>query len=161
MKRQKVTGKPIQIDNRYLESLLGYNCRRAALTIIEEFLLRFAAYGLRPVEFSVLSVIFHNPGVTSRQICSTIGILSPNLVRIIRSFDERGLIERTQDATDKRAIGLSLSTTGRKLMRGAEREAASLETDVAPTLTESERDQLLSLLKKVYQGREGVGCEDM
>jgi DNA-binding MarR family transcriptional regulator len=159
MKRQKSTAKPGVIDNRYLESLLGYNCRRAALAIIDEFLLRLAAYGLRPVEFSVLSVIFHNPGVTSRQICDTIGILSPNLVRIIQSFDERGLIERSAHADDKRAIGLSLSGEGRKLMRRAEREAMDLETDVAPELTGEERGQLIRLLGKIYRTK-GAGEDD-
>ncbi|HNC06725.1 MAG TPA: hypothetical protein PLS38_10540, partial [Solirubrobacterales bacterium] len=37
------------IDTSFLESLLGYNARRAALTIIEAFLERMSVYGLRPV----------------------------------------------------------------------------------------------------------------
>ena len=40
-----------QVDTRYLESLLGYNARRAALSVIEVFLERMAPYGLRPVDF--------------------------------------------------------------------------------------------------------------
>jgi len=58
-----------QVDTRYLQTLLGYNARRAALTIIEGFLERMAEFELRPVDFSVMSVIHHNPGVTSRQLC--------------------------------------------------------------------------------------------
>ena len=61
------------IDTRYLETLLGYNARRAALVIIERFVQVMSDFDLRPVDFSVLSVIFHNPGVTSRQLCSEIG----------------------------------------------------------------------------------------
>ena len=56
------------LDTTFLESLLGYNARRAALTIIEVFLDRMAVYGLRTVDFSTLSLVAHNPGITSRQL---------------------------------------------------------------------------------------------
>ena len=42
-----------RVDTSYLETLVGYNARRAAVTIIEVFLQRMAVYGLRPVDFSV------------------------------------------------------------------------------------------------------------
>ena len=48
------------VDTRYLETLIGYNARRAALSVIGLFLQRMAVYGLRPVDFSVLSLITHN-----------------------------------------------------------------------------------------------------
>ena len=50
------------VDTRYLQTLLGYNARRAALTVIDEFVPRMAQFGLRVVDFSILSVIHHNPG---------------------------------------------------------------------------------------------------
>ena len=48
-----------EVDTRFLQSLLGYNARRAALAIIARFLARMAEFNLRPVEFSVMSVIHH------------------------------------------------------------------------------------------------------
>lgn len=83
-----------QVDTSYLQTLLGYNARRAALTIIEGFLERMAEFGLRPVDFSVMSVIQHNPGVTSRQLCAALNLLPPNLVGLIQSLEARGLIHR-------------------------------------------------------------------
>ena len=74
-----------QVDTRYLQTLLGYNARRAALTIIEGFLERMAEFGLRPVDFSVMSVIHHNPGVTSRQLCAALNLLPPNLVGLVQT----------------------------------------------------------------------------
>ncbi|MDP1894937.1 MAG: MarR family transcriptional regulator, partial [Hydrogenophaga sp.] len=59
-----------ELDTAYLETLLGYNARRAALSVIAVFLQRMEPYGLRPVDFSVLTLIAHNPGITSRQICT-------------------------------------------------------------------------------------------
>src|SRR5436309_7116241 len=50
-----------KVDTTYLEGLIGYNARRAALVIIDAFLEQMAVYELRPVDFSVLSLIHHNP----------------------------------------------------------------------------------------------------
>ena len=79
-------------------------------------------YDLRPVDFSVLSLITHNPGITSRQ----------------------------PHPTDGRAMGLHLTAGGARLMRDAERTAAQLEAEVASRLTPSEGKTLIRLLKKVY-----------
>lgn len=139
------------IDTTYLESLLGYNARRAALAVIEVFLEAMAPYQLRPVDFSVLSLIAHNPGITSRQLCTTLGIQPPNLVGMVNALEKRGVISRQPHPRDGRAMGLHLTTAGQKLVRDAERTAAELEAGVAARLTPAEQKTLLKLLKKVYQ----------
>jgi DNA-binding MarR family transcriptional regulator len=139
------------VDTAYLETLLGYNARRAALSVIAVFLQRMEPYGLRPVDFSVLSLIAHNPGVTSRQICAALDILPPNLVGMVKSLQKRGLIERRPHPTDRRAQGLHLSVTGKRQYRDAERTASKLEREVASGLTATELDTLNGLLRKVYR----------
>lgn len=138
------------IDTSYLESLLGYNARRAALAVIGVFLERMEPYGLRPVDFSVLTLIAHNPGITSRQLCAALDILPPNLVGMIKSLDKRGLIERRPHPTDRRAQGLHLSPTGKTLQKSAQATATQLEIDVASRLSAQELDTLKDLLHRVY-----------
>jgi DNA-binding MarR family transcriptional regulator len=139
------------LNTAYLETLLGYNARRAALAVISVFLKRMAPFGLKPVEFSVLTLIAHNPGVTSRQICTALDILPPNLVGIVKSLDQRGLIVRKAHPTDGRAQGLHLSAQGKRLQGQAQATATALESDAAQALTADELDQLKSLLRKVYK----------
>jgi DNA-binding MarR family transcriptional regulator len=140
-----------QVDTSFLDSLLGYNARRAALAVIEVFLERMAVYNLRPVDFSVLSLIVHNPGITSRQLCATLGILPPNLVSLVGNLEKRDLITRKPHPRDGRATGLHPTASALKLMRQAERTAADLESQVAGRLTPAEAKTLLRLLRKVYQ----------
>jgi DNA-binding MarR family transcriptional regulator len=140
-----------QVDASFLEGLLGYNARRASLAIIEVFLERMAPFGLRPVDFSVLSLIAHNPGITSRQLCSALGILPPNLVGLVGSLEKRELIARKPHPRDGRAMGLHLTPAGQKLVRDAEKTAAELERERASRLTAAEQRTLLRLLRKVYQ----------
>jgi len=109
------------IDTSYLETLLGYNARRAALAIIEVFLQDMAQYDLRPVEFSVISLITHNPGITSRQICTALGLLPPNLVGLLNALEKRGLIERKPHPSDGRAVGLHPTPSCTEMMQAAEK----------------------------------------
>ena len=139
-----------KIDTSYLETLLGYNARRAALVIIELFLKRMAVYDLRPVDFSVLSLITHNPGISSRQLCSELNILPPNLVGMINTLEKRELILRQPHPSDGRVIGLHLSKLGMKLMKDAEQTAMELENEAASKLTATERKTLMRLLQKIY-----------
>jgi DNA-binding MarR family transcriptional regulator len=139
-----------KVDTRFLESLIGYNARRAALAIIEEFLERMAVYGLKPVDFSVMSVIVHNPGVTSRQLCASLNILPPNLVSLIQSLDSRGLVERLPHPHDGRAVGLHPTKKGKALMLQAEATASELERNVGGKLTPIQAQTLVTLLQKIY-----------
>jgi DNA-binding MarR family transcriptional regulator len=140
-----------QVDTSFLETLLGYNARRAALAVIEVFLPRMAQYKLRPVDFSVMSLVVHNPGITSRQLCTALGILPPNLVALVGALEKRELIERKPHPRDGRATGLHPTVAASKLMRQAEKTAAELEREVGEALTEAELKTLLRLLRKVYQ----------
>ena len=139
-----------KVDTRFLESLIGYNARRAALAIIEEFLERMAVYGLKPVDFSVMSVIVHNPGVTSRQLCASLNILPPNLVSLIQSLDSLGLVERLPHPHDGRAVGLHPTKKGKALMVQAEATASELERNVGGKLTPTQAQTLVTLLQKIY-----------
>ncbi len=140
-----------QIDTRFLQTLVGYGARRVSLTAIASFLPRMAAYELRPVEFSVLSLIHHNPGITSRQLCGALNIQPPNLVGMLQRHEKkRGLIERRPHPHDGRAIGLHLTSAGVQLVQKAERAASQNDALVTERLTAAERKTLLRLLEKIY-----------
>ena len=138
------------VDTTYLETLLGYNARRVSLKVIELFSIRMAAYGLSPVDFSVLSLIMHNPGITSRQLCNALSLLPPNLVGKISTMEKRKLLTRRPHPEDGRAIGLYLTSDGEALMHAAEHTASALEKDAAGSLSTAEKKTLLRLLQKVY-----------
>lgn len=140
------------VDTGFLESLIGYNARRAALAIIGHVLQRLQPYGLRVVEFSVLTVIAHNPGVTSRQVCAALDILPPNLVGLLRRLEQRGLIEKRAHPGDRRAQGLYVTDAGARLQAQAQQAVAAVECSDVTHLNAAEQATLIALLRKVYQG---------
>lgn len=140
-----------KIDTSYLETLLGYNARRASLTIISRFIERMTEFDLRPVDFSVLSLMGHNPGITSRELCNSLNILAPNLVMFLKVFEKRGLVARTPHPTDGRSMGLTLTKKGEKLMQKAEVAALESDASAAHKLSPSEQKTLMRLLQKIYK----------
>lgn len=140
-----------RVNTRYLETLLGYNARRAALVIIGTFMDRMADYALRTVDFSVLSLIVHNPGITSRQLCQALGIQAPNLVALVAGLEKRALIARQPHPLDGRAVGLHPTPAGLDLQRKAERAVSALEIESSAMLSDEERRTLIRLLKKIYK----------
>lgn len=138
------------LDNGFLETLVGYNARRAWSQISTVFSERMAPYGLKQVDFSVLSLLAHNPGATSRQLCATLDILPPNLVNLIAALDGRGLIERRPHPRDGRAVGLYLTAAGEELTREAEQAVLQLELDASARLNSRERETLIRLLQRLY-----------
>ncbi len=140
----------LKLDAAFLQSLLGYNARRASLAIIAQFHVDMASFDLRPVDFSVLSLIRHNPGTTSRQLCQALNILPPNMVVFLKNFEKRQLIDRAPHPTDGRAMGLTLTESGEALIREAEKTAMDSGLKASSALTESERQTLARLLQKIY-----------
>lgn len=138
------------VDTSLLRTLVGYNARRASLSVIELFMERMAVYQLKVVDFSVLSLVAHNPGITSRQLCATLNVLPPNMVGLIAALERRGLIERRPHPSDGRAMGVHLTVKGVELTAQAEQTAAQLEEDATARLTAAERKTLIRLLQKVY-----------
>ncbi len=139
------------VDNDFLQTMVGYNARMAALAVIGEILPGLAAFGLRIVDFSILSVISHNPGITSRQLCDTLSLLPPNLVGKIGALEKRGVLVRKPHPQDGRALGLHLTAEGESLMRAAEDTVAGLEAAATTALSASERRTLIRLLQKLYR----------
>ncbi|MEY4439124.1 MAG: Multidrug resistance operon repressor [Pseudomonadota bacterium] len=154
------TGRKVKADlsntahetggTEYLETLLGYNASRAAHTLVSYFLRGVGSFDLRTVDFSVLSVIGHRPGVTSRQLCQQLNVLPPNMVVLLRELDKRGLIERQPHPTDRRAVGLLLSKEGKLLMKKAEKAASNADLKGSAHLSPAERKTLTRLLQKIY-----------
>lgn len=139
------------VNTASLESFVGYNSKRVTFVIMNDLRSKLQNIGLqRPIDYSVLDLVGHNPGITSRQLCQALNISPPNLVGIARSFEDSGLIDKRVQPFDRRAQGLYLTKHGLALLSSA--EAVVSEVDIAAThaLNTSERAQLNALLLKIY-----------
>ncbi|MGD9886316.1 MAG: MarR family winged helix-turn-helix transcriptional regulator [Reyranella sp.] len=58
-------------------------------------------------------------GVRQKELATALSIEGPSLVRLLDNLERRGLIERREDESDRRARGIHLTRAGRELAKRA------------------------------------------
>ena len=141
-----------QIDLGPLPELIGYVLRRAQLVVFQDFFATFAPYDIRPAQFSVLTVIERNSGLTQSQVAAALGIKRTNFVGLLDVLEKRGLAERRQAARDKRSYALYLTAEGAALMRKLKPVLRAHEQRMVAKVGEEGRDRLVELLHGIADG---------
>jgi DNA-binding MarR family transcriptional regulator len=137
------------LDQSLLRSLVGYNCKRAYLRIKPMFDKRMAKYDLRPVDFTVLSLLKANPNLSQKRLSAAVHVSPPNLATLLDRLASRGLLERQRNPLDKRSQMLVLTSEGMRLCGKAEKTVEELEASASSELTDGERAELIRLLQKI------------
>ena len=138
------------LDQQLLLSLVGYNCRRAYITIMPLFEKRMAKFELRPVDFTVLSLLKANPDINQKRLSKAINVSPPNLATLLDKLEQRGLVMRQRNPEDRRSQVLALTTAGMRMCTKAEQTAIELELKATEMLSDAERAQLIALLQKMF-----------
>lgn len=155
-----MTRKPIGdgIDDTALTRLVGYNCRRAYNAILKNAKTPITNRNLPRGAFAMLVLLYHNPGLSSLQVCKTLGVQPPNLVSLVANLESAGMIERQANKSDSRSIDLCLTPTGRRLVAGMEQSVKKADLEATAMLSDAERHILVELLSRIYK-RTDVGIE--
>src|SRR5215470_16657850 len=147
------------LDLGPLPELIGYVLRRAQLVVFQDFFHAFAPFNISPAQFSVLTVIERNPGLTQSQVAAALGIKRTNFVGLLDELERRGLAERRQAARDKRSYALYLTADGAVLMRKLRPVLKAHETRMVARIGEAGRDRLVELLRDIVDGRDANGVK--
>ena len=145
------------IDLGPLPELIGYVLRRAQLAVFQDFFGAFAPFDVRPAQFSVLTIIERNPGLTQTQVAEALGIKRTNFVGMLDELEKRGLAERRQATRDKRSYALYLTAEGAALMRKLKPVLKAHESRMVALVGEEGRDRLITLLHDVADAQHHAG----
>jgi DNA-binding MarR family transcriptional regulator len=141
-----------------LHYVLGYQLAQAAI-VTDNLFVRHAGepFGLRPVEYTVLTLIDENPGGSLARLARALAVTAPHITAIVDRLETRRLIERTRSEDDRRSQVLHTSTKGAELVRKATQRIVDAEKASLATLSAGEHMMLLELLHKVACAREAPG----
>jgi DNA-binding MarR family transcriptional regulator len=115
------------LDYGALNDRLGYALRRAQIAVFRDFFDAFAEFDIRPGQYSVLTIVERNPGLSQTQVCDALGIQKANFVSVLDILVERGLIDRKPTPKDRRSYALFLTGSGKLLIRKLHRIAETRE----------------------------------
>ena len=139
-----------QTDQSELLELVGYNIRRSYLVIQTYFDREMEKHDLRQAEFAVLSVLRGNPGINQRALADALAVAPPNLATLLDRLEARGLLTRQRSKEDKRVQHVELTAQGVRLYGRALKAAAIADGQALENLSDSEREQLKTLLRKIF-----------
>ncbi len=137
------------VDFGPLDDSVGYLVRRAQVIVFQRFFKLFAEVDVRPAQYSVLTVIERNPGLSQNQLAAALGIKKTNLVAMIDALEERGLAQRTPTENDRRCHALFLTPRGAAFVAKLHRLDATLDQQLTSALSAAERRQLCEALRRV------------
>ena len=108
--------------------------------------LKEAAHELSHMEAKVLGFFAAHPGATQSELVQHSGRDKGQIARLIAGLRERGLLEASADASDRRSIRLEVSAAGKSMQRAVREQERRLSARALQGLDEAQRRQLLDLL---------------
>ena len=109
----------------------------------------FASYGLKQGEFDVLAALRRAgapDGLTPTQLYQTTMVSSGGMTARIDRLEKNGHIERKSHPSDRRALRVSLTPKGKKLIEGMMPMYVQAQADGLSGLTAKEQKTLSALL---------------
>ena len=128
---------------------VGFTISSSGYAIARRFRELLVPFGLEPREFALLRAVGAAEGQSQQAIGERLQIPPSRMVAFVDALAERGVLERRQNPTDRRARALYLTDAGRDLLARAFAAAAAFERELCADLSEKEREQLLALLGRV------------
>jgi DNA-binding MarR family transcriptional regulator len=132
-----------------LEEFVGYNLKRAYMIVLADFRRALKQDDLSTRLFSALSLVVEYPNITQSALAKMLGIERSGLVAMVDELEERGFVTRATVPTDRRIQALVPSKAGQKAYQQALAKAKAHEDQLFAHFTDEEREQLLTLLKKI------------
>ncbi|WP_246801374.1 MarR family winged helix-turn-helix transcriptional regulator [Bradyrhizobium genosp. L] len=140
----EVAGADVGLDG--LAGHVGYAVRRFQLWIFQDFIKTLAAVDVTPTQYSVMTVIAANPGLTQMAVAKRLGIERARLVHLLDALEQRDLVKRAASKTDRRSHSLHLTGAGEASLRQFKQLAAEHERHVIDKIGKDNRERLLEIL---------------
>ncbi|PXW70806.1 DNA-binding MarR family transcriptional regulator [Loktanella sp. PT4BL] len=132
-----------------LETLIGYNMKRAYVAIQKDFRAALGEGGLSPRTFSALSLVVAHPNISQSSLARMLGIERSGLVAIIDELERRNFLTRSVVPDDRRIQALVATSDGQLAYHDTLATVQAHEDRLLADLSASDKETLMQLLKKI------------
>jgi DNA-binding MarR family transcriptional regulator len=142
--------KELLANTAFLLARLGYSFKARAIDEVE-------AAGFSLYDYSVLAVVGEQARETQGTIADALRLDRSQLVGVLDSLEERGLVERQRDPNDRRRHMVSLTADGRRKLVALRGIVNRLGDELLAPLDEKQREALHTLLLELARHHD-PGC---
>ena len=142
---------PLMIDGEPFDVSLevGFLLRRVQQRVTSLFQQRMKDFDLTPTQFSSLCKMAEIDEVSQNQLGRLVNLDPATNQGVVRRLMKRGLIARRDDPNDRRRSLLRITEQGRALLSDCLPIASRVSPAILKPLSETEREQLLDMLKRL------------
>jgi DNA-binding MarR family transcriptional regulator len=124
------------------EPTLLYVLKQVELAVRSRLDDLFRPIGLTALQYTALTVLERHPDLSSAQLARNSFVTAQSMADMVTALEDRGLIERHRDASDRRRLVLAVTADGRRLLRRYRGKVSALEAEMLSGLTEPQAVEL-------------------
>ena len=142
-----------------LEMSVGYQVRMTHRALQRYLQGKIEPYGVTLGMWYFLRALWHEDGLTQRELSHRIGTMEPTTLHAILTMERSGLVKRVRDKVDKRKIHIHLTPKGHKLKDELLPLAVSVVSTATKTLSSRDITRLLKMLSVVQSNIDLEGAD--
>jgi DNA-binding MarR family transcriptional regulator len=127
----------------------GHLIRRAQQIAVSIFHEECGAFGITPVQYSILRLLDSQEGIDQVSLANHSAIDRSTMANIAERLEEKGWIKRIQSVEDKRQKLLYLTAVGKDLLESVEKFVDATQQRIMAPLSSTEAKVFLELLEKI------------
>jgi DNA-binding MarR family transcriptional regulator len=115
----------------------------------KQFAERLSVLQLTPPHAGILRRLVQSPGISQRELATTLGMHASRLVAVLDEMESLGLLIREANAEDRRTYSLQVTAKGRETMEQIAAISQQHNDALCAALNEEERAVLVGLLQRI------------
>ena len=115
----------------------------------KQFAERLSVLKLPPPHAGILRRLVQSPGISQRELATTLGMHASRLVAVLDEMESLGLLIREANAEDRRTYSLQVTAKGRETMEQIAAISQQHNDALCAALNEEERAVLVGLLQRI------------
>lgn len=149
-----IDSKPLRSETGELlpfDHSVGYQVRITHRALQRYLQQHIEPHGVTPGMWYFLRALWHEDGLTQRELSDIVGTMEPTTLTAIRSMEKNGLVTRTRSEQDRRKINIHLTPRGQALRGELLPLARKVVDDAVEGFSEEERKQLMQFLNRIQK----------
>ncbi|WP_373479472.1 MarR family winged helix-turn-helix transcriptional regulator [Geminocystis sp.] len=130
---------------------LGYKLKLVSQLMYRDFLERLEPYGLTPFHYLVLCCLWEEDGLSTTGIANKLKQLGATLTGVVDRMEERQLVIRERNLSDRRVVQIWLTEEGKQLMKVLPPIGAATIEKATKNISRADQEMVTKILDRIVQ----------
>ena len=132
---------------------IGILIKKASLELEKTALSILSQYDMTLTQYKIIVYLYNAPPMSTRQVDleRAYSMTNPSVTSVLHTLEKKGLINRAENAEDRRSKVISLTHKALDLRDELEAAGDRLEEAFTKNLSSAERSEMVELLKKMLK----------